>query len=364
MIQETRSSAGFLFGLNTNMSLPVLMTDPLFPTNRSGIVWQKIWNRIRLQIDEEFPYKKNYVYNLTFGQYHFAEEIIDDIDANIFLMTDFDPPYVHNGIDDALHQLSIRPNVYIIGNHATDKRNRYSFWAINVEDNFIKPTEQEMFLNPDFKYDFISYNRKPTRHRVELVSQLYLLRLNQHGIITLGYEDTGYGNKAREKGWLFQLNENPPGVSLQESSGVNSIPNDIFSIGDGEIWRNHLINIVSETDQYYRKDYPFLSEKIFKPIIGLRPFIINGNPAIYEHLKEEGFETFLDYWPIRLGINSIEDYNMIPINIARILDWVRQMTRKEKQDLYKKMYPALLANREVFKRYVQKQWNIIDNLTF
>jgi hypothetical protein len=40
------------------------------------------------------------------------------------------------------------------------------------------------------------------------------------------------------------------------------------------------------------------------------------------------------------------------------------MTRKEKQDMYKKMYPALLANREVFKRYVQKQWNIIDNLTF
>lgn len=344
--------------------MPLLMTEPLFPTSRSGIVWQKIWNRIRLQIDEKFPDKRNYVYNLTFGKYNIKEEIINDIDANIFLMTDFDPPYLNNGIDKASELLGIRPNVRIIGTHAHNKKDRYSFWAINVNENFIMPNEGDLFLDPDFKYDFISYNRKPTRHRVDLVGNLHLMKLQNKGVITLGYEDTGYGNRARDKGLLMNLNENPPGVSAMESSGANPIKNDIFSIGDTKIWRNHIINVVSETDYYYRKDFPFLSEKIFKPIIGLRPFLINGNPAIYEHLKEEGFETFLEYWPIRLGINSREDYNLVPMNIAKILDWFRLKTKKEKQEIYNNMYPALLANREVFFRYVKKQWDIIDNLTF
>ena len=53
-----------------------------------------------------------------------------------------------------------------------------------------------------------------------------------------------------------------------------------------------------------------------------------------------------------------------PINIAKILDWFRLKTRNEKMEIYKKMYPALLAKREVFYRYVQKQWKTIDNLTF
>ena len=344
--------------------MPELMTQPLFPTTRSGIVWQKIWNRIRLQIDERFPDKRNYVYNLTYGQYDIKEEIINDIDANIFLMTDIDPPYINNGIDKASELLGIRPNVRIIGTHAHNKNDRYSFWAINVDENFIHPNEKDLFLDPDFKYDFLSYNRKPSRHRVELVGNLHLYKLHNHGMVTLGYEDTGYGNRAREKGLLFNLNDNPPGVSAMESTGVNPIKNDIFSLGDPNIWRNSFLNIVSETDYYYRKDYPFLSEKIFKPILGLRPFIINGHPSIYEHLKEEGFETFLDYWPIRLGINSREDYNLLPLNIAKILDWFRLKSKKEKMDIYKKMYPSLLANREVFKRYVTEQWNKIDNLTF
>jgi len=347
------------------MTMPELMTDPLFPTIRSGIVWQQMWNRIRLQIDEQFPDKRNYVYNVTFGQYNISDEIINDIEANIFLMSDFDPPYINNGIDVALRQLSIRPNVYVLGDHSFDKSQRYSFWAINIAEHFISRKETELFLNNNFKYDFISYNRKPVRHRMELVENLHIMKLNNYGIVTLGYEDTGYGNKAKEKGWLNSIEESPEGISTQESTGSNSIPNDIFSLGDIGIWNNHFVNIVSETDQYYRKDFPFLSEKIFKPIIGLRPFILNGNPSIYEKLKEEGFETFLEYWPIKLGINTEQDYNLIPLNIAKILDWLRQLPHKDKVLMYRKMYPALLANRTTFfKKYAPKQWEIIDNLTF
>jgi len=41
----------------------------------------------------------------------------------------------------------------------------------------------------------------------------------------------------------------------------------------------------------------FVSETQFKPIIGLRPYLINGNPKTYEWLERQGFKTFNKYFP-------------------------------------------------------------------
>jgi hypothetical protein len=346
------------------LEMPILMTPPLLDGSRSYVTWQKTWNRIRLSIDENFPSTKNYVYFVTFGNYDFPLDIKIDTKSNIFLINDFDPPTINNGIDWALEQLGNRPNVYVIGTCAEQERNRYSFWAINCQLHFNTPKETELFLNKSFKYDFISYNRKPTRHRYELVKQLHLMGLNDNGVVTLGFDNSNYALTARENGWINSIEEDIKDPAYKESTGYNSIKNDIFSLGDLDVWSNHFVNVVSETDQYYRKGQSFLSEKIFKPILGLRPFIINGPPAIYQHLKENGFETFLDVWPIKLGIDTEKDYNNLAFDIATILRWLGNRTKEEKYKMYQQMYPALLANRENFNNYANNQWQKLDNIKF
>ena len=53
---------------------------------------------------------------------------------------------------------------------------------------------------------------------------------------------------------------------------------------------NSYFTIVTET--YFFESYYYISEKTFKPIAHMHPFIILGRPGMIEYLKKFGFKTF------------------------------------------------------------------------
>lgn len=57
-----------------------------------------------------------------------------------------------------------------------------------------------------------------------------------------------------------------------------------------EVFENSYFTIVTET--YFFEPYHYVSEKTFKPIAHLHPFIIMGRPGILQYLKKFGFKTF------------------------------------------------------------------------
>jgi hypothetical protein len=57
---------------------------------------------------------------------------------------------------------------------------------------------------------------------------------------------------------------------------------------------NTFVNVFTET--LFEEDTIFLSEKIFKPIYCLQPFIVFGNPGTLEELQKLGFRTFGEFW--------------------------------------------------------------------
>jgi hypothetical protein len=61
-----------------------------------------------------------------------------------------------------------------------------------------------------------------------------------------------------------------------------------------EAHSNTFVNIVTET--HTTPETIFLSEKIFKPIYSLQPFILIGSPNTLKKLKELGFKTFDKWW--------------------------------------------------------------------
>ena len=63
----------------------------------------------------------------------------------------------------------------------------------------------------------------------------------------------------------------------------NHLANDIISLGDPNYWNKHFCAVVTESVMH---SDVFLSEKTFKPLIGLRPFIILGDGGLYDKLKE------------------------------------------------------------------------------
>ena len=59
-------------------------------------------------------------------------------------------------------------------------------------------------------------------------------------------------------------------------------------------YENSLINIVMET--YFFNNIIHITEKTFKPIAFMQPFIMVAAPHSLQHVKDMGFKTFSDFW--------------------------------------------------------------------
>ena len=136
--------------------------------------------------------------------------------------------------------------------------------------------------------------------------------------------------------------------------GDVGIPNDVYSLGKLEIWNTSFINVVSET-QYEFSENVFLSEKIFKPIIGLRPFIVNGSPGIYRLLKRAGFDCFDDLFPVKILGNENHNTTWKFDNHRCIIETLINFKNKNLIELYNQIKPRLLYNRELFYEYASNQ---------
>jgi len=129
-----------------------------------------------------------------------------------------------------------------------------------------------------------------------------------------------------------------------------------FSTGSADIIDNNfalssLWQIVTETIFYEEKLH--LTEKIFKPIVLRRPFVLIGASGNLSYLREYGFKTF-DRW-----IN--EDYDNEPdpdLRIKKAVDEIKKLQGKNLQDLYNEMLPILEYNHNHF--YTKFKEIIVD----
>lgn len=218
----------------------------------------------------------------------------------------------------------------------------YDFWAVACSKFFKKYNNHE--LEPTaFDYLYLNYNRKPHRHRIELVKLLETSDLINCGCVTLGnsaYTVNDQHNNYKEYG-------------ADDVVGDVGIPNDIYSLGQLEIWNRSFINIVGET-QFEFSNNVFLSEKIFKPIIGLRPFVINGSPGIYRILKRAGFDCFDDLFPV--DILSKETFTSWKFeNHKHIVESLTNFKDKDLIDMYHQLKPRLLYNQQLFYEHATNQ---------
>lgn len=103
---------------------------------------------------------------------------------------------------------------------------------------------------------------------------------------------------------------------------------------------NTIISVVTETETF--KDCIFFSEKIFKPIYGLHPFILMGNAYSLKKLKEFGYKTFSDYWDETY--DDIEDPFTRFNFVLNIIENLNDKPIGELVEMYKDMIPILKYN--------------------
>jgi len=219
------------------------------------------------------------------------------------------------------------------------------FWAIACYKFFRNYCIEELIPSSPFDYVFLNYNRKPHWHRQFLVKELETNNLTDCGIITLG----------NSKYNLNECNENYKDYGSLDVVGDVQIPNDIYSLGKMDIWNSCFLNIVSETEYEYNENV-FVSEKIYKPIIGLRPFVINGSPGIYNLLKNAGFDCFEDIFEIE-KLFDLKKSTLFPTH-STIINIIKKLKNENLDELYKQLLPRLIYNRNLFFDYAKHQQSI------
>lgn len=221
---------------------------------------------------------------------------------------------------------------------------KFDFWAVAC-GKFFKQYQYEELLPTQFDFVFLNYNRKPHSHRVELIHALEQADLVSLGCNTLSGTDYTVGD--RDIDYLA--------TGATDVVGDIGIPNDIYSLGRIDIWQRSFVNIVSETQ--FATDSVFLSEKTFKPIIGLRPFVINGNPKIYTWLRDAGFDCFEDIFPVDQLITSTSTDGSHKL----IVESIQSLVKYDLVEFYQQLLPRLRNNQTHFYEYTNRQQDQLHN---
>lgn len=306
---------------------------------------------VKHQIDQKFPNDKNLLINTTwFGpqfersDYFKLSEFSGKIDKLFFLASVDSVMLNQDQLTDIASQLAVS-DIYYIGNF--EGQYEFTFISTLLPKYFKKYTHDELILT-DVKWIFLSYNRKPREHRTEFVNKLLANKLDNVGIVTLGNVLT-LGEKVSD--YAKEANWNMP--------DLYGIPHDIHSLGNMYFWQNHFLNIVGETE-FNPWDNMFITEKTWKPIIGLRPFVINGQTKIYKWLRDNGFKTFNNYFN-GIELENISEHQTHD-SIIGVITYVNSLSKQEMLSMYANMLPDLVHNQQRFFEFVSEQKHKINNL--
>ena len=323
-------------------------------TFTEGSQWHKhqlaLMHDISEQIESNFKDKKNVLINMTcFGPQFtnnneyakFMEYCHYSSIDNLFLLASEDPCFFNKQETEQFIKDTGAKNIYLLGHFDTDYH--FNFFSTVIGNYFPNYKDSDLlFDNP--QYIFINYNRKPRDHRKQFVQMLDDRKLSKLGVVTLG-NDRNVGEtieEYKEGNW-----------GMPDDFGI---PHDIHSLGRPEYWQNHFLNVVSETD-FEDHLWTYITEKTYKPIIGLRPFVINGQLEVYKLLRKQGFRTFNHYWPhIDLENCNIDDIHK---NICNLIEWLQTQNLKQ---MYLDMLPDLRYNKTRFDEFAIEQKYKMENL--
>ena len=185
---------------------------------------------------------------------------------------------------------------------------------------------------------FNSLNRVIRTHRLAFL--YYLKQINFDNEYLLSFDKifiNSFFNNILEQDYLIDLNE-----LIKIKTPIELDIND-FKINQanniGPFYMNTFFSQINET--LADKHSIFLSEKVFKPIIRLSPFIVFGNPYTLQELNRWGFET--NFIGIDNSydneINKLKRLKMI-LNQMKLLD----LPKKDLLDFYYQNRNILIHN--------------------
>ena len=340
-----------------------------FPAN-----WQygpqeiDIIDKTAKQIEDKFGSESNLLINTTWFGPQFGNGQWDNIERlfkenarfdNLFLLSVIDPLYL---MDKHISEMCVKFGVkqtYRIGMFDAGKY-EWNFHAI-VGPRVMPDYNNEDVMLKTCTKDFLCYQRKPRPWRVDFAKLAIEHDLVDNGIITLGAMSEGDLDWSEGRIWepmtLDESHEPYKNDGQNNPAHYGGIPNDLVTVGNLNVWNQCLLYISSETC-FNHWEPVFVNERIWKPMIGLRPFIIQGNPKTYAWLEKNGFKTFNRYWPdidLKHSVDVLNDH-------IKVLKFLASKSMEDKMSMYQDMLPDLIYNKQRFYEFSNEQKHKMENI--
>ena len=215
------------------------------------------------------------------------------------------------------------------------------FCMVDWETHCRFPSDLEMekqrtdILNKKFRpYHFINLNRRTRRHRIHVVTNIM----------------TRWADKILFSCDTFPYKQYANLITKKLYDALPIILDIPLDVNDTHVRSKMLslayINLTSET-MFFEPDTTFLSEKIFKPIIFMQPFIVVGPHHSLKRLKDMGYRTFS---PL---INESYDNEKDPMKrlhlIYKEIERLTHLSHQQMQDLVFDTKEILFHNFENIK---------------
>lgn len=313
------------------------------------------WASVSTQIEQHFPNQRNLLISLTwFGpqfinvneawldllEFETNKEVFD----NVFFLATVDPPYLNVSELQEVKNKVQALRVFYLGNF--DGAHGFNFFAPILLENFKQYSNNELLLE-QVEHTFINYNRKPKPHRVEFVKKLINFNLLEHGIVTLGRDETNNLHLT-----LNECQEDYIGVQQMDFD----LPSDYYTLHRMDLWKTSFLYINGATEFDPNNDL-FCQQDTFKPILGLRPMVINGVQRTYRWLRLNGFKTFNDYWShIDIEQGDVHD------TLIELIQFLTSQPKSELLAMYNDMLPSLEYNKQRFFEFAIEQKYKMDHL--
>jgi hypothetical protein len=224
---------------------------------------------------------------------------------------------------------------YYPGNHQID------FWALFLDQYFESPSSMDMCRFDLVDRPFMCLNRKPHWHRKQLYNELRHYDLLDKGLVSMGSQ-TNVPVLALDFPKVFNF---APNAGTEQ----NGIPNDIATLGSMQNWQRHFLNIVTET-VYDINANNFVSEKIYKPILGMRPFLVYDADGACRWLADRGFANYTEDFVDITDLDLKNSANIAPFLVI-LSNQSETYWKKKLVDLA----PKIVYNKEHFYKYVEEQ---------
>jgi hypothetical protein len=213
------------------------------------------------------------------------------------------------------------------------------FWALMVNKYFQIPNFD--CTNADqIDTAYMCLNRKPHWHRKKLFRQLSNFNIVDQGFVSMGGQDSPAVKLLTQDQGISDLAPN----AGPEQHGIN---NDIMSLGHSSNWTRHFLNVVTETQFDIKQTY-FVSEKIYKPLLGFRPFLVYATDGAVDWLTERKFEPYVQ------DFVDITDLDLQqPENIALFIKTLCEQPSTYWRSKYLALKEKIMYNNNNFYNYIK-----------